>query len=323
MTIYPAIDLRHGKVVRLKHGDPKQQATYSDDPLATARGWAEAGAHWVHVVNLDGAFGDQAGAAVNRSLLQSLAAVGPRIQFGGGLRSLADIEAALTHGAARVVIGTLAIEQPAVLREAVGRFGSDRVVVGLDTRQGRVKTRGWQSDGGTDAITLGRQIRSAGVNLVVHTDIAAALSRGAARVVVGTLAIEQPEVLREAAERFGSERVVVGLDAQGGRVKTRGWQSDGGSAVIAIGRQIRSAGVTLVVHTDIGRDGDLSGVNRAASIELARETGLQVIASGGVNSIADVLRLNDIAGIEGVIIGRALYTGAIDLRQLFSLLRGA
>jgi phosphoribosylformimino-5-aminoimidazole carboxamide ribotide isomerase len=239
MTIYPAIDLRHGKVVRLKYGDPEQQTTYSDDPLATARRWAEAGAHWVHVVNLDGAFGDQAGAAVNRSLLQSLAAVGPRIQFGGGLRSLADIEAALARGAARVVIGTLAIEQPEVLREAVGRFGSDRVVVGLDTRQGRVKTRGWQSDGGTDAITLGRQIRSAGVN--------------------------------------------------------------------------------LVVHTDIGRDGDLSGVNREASIDLARETGLQVIASGGVNSIEDVLRLN-IAGIEGVIIGRALYTGVIDLKQLFSLL---
>ncbi len=240
MNIYPAIDLRHGQVVRLKHGDPEQQATYSDDPVETARRWAEAGAAWLHVVNLDGAFGDQAGAAVNRSLLQSLAAVGPRIQFGGGLRSLADIEAALARGAARVVIGTLAIEQPEALREAVGRFGSNRVVVGLDMRQGRVKTRGWQSDGGTDAITLGRQIRSAGVN--------------------------------------------------------------------------------LVVHTDIGRDGDLSGVNGAAAIDLARETGLQVIASGGVNSIEDVLRLNNMAGLEGVIIGRALYTGAIDLKQLFSLL---
>ena len=92
--------------------------------------------------------------------------------------------------------------------------------------------------------------------------------------------------------------------------------------VIAIGRQIRSVGVNLVVHTDIGRDGDLSGVNGAASVELARETGLQVIASGGVSSIEDVLRLKNRAGIEGVIIGRALYTGAIDLKQLFSLLRG-
>lgn len=244
MKIYPAIDLRNGKVVRLKYGDPDQQTTYSDDPLETARRWAEAGVAWIHVVNLDGAFGDDAGAAaINRSLLQSLAAVGPKLQFGGGLRSMDDIEAALSHGAARVVIGTLAIEQPDVLREAV--------------------------------------------------------------------------------ERFGSDRVVVGLDAQGGRVKTRGWQADGGSDVIAIGRQIRSMGVHLVVHTDIGRDGDLSGVNGAASIELARETGLHVIASGGVSSIEDVLRLKNQPGIEGVIIGRALYTGAIDLRELFSILSGA
>jgi phosphoribosylformimino-5-aminoimidazole carboxamide ribotide isomerase len=241
MNIYPAIDLRNGKVVRLKYGNPNQQTTYSDDPIETARRWAEASTAWIHVVNLDGAFGNDAGAAaINRSLLQSLTMIGPKIQFGGGLRSIADIEAALT--------------------------------------------------------------------------------RGAARVVIGTLAIEQPDVLREAIRRFGADRVVVGLDAQGGRVKTRGWQSDGGIDVIAIGQQIRSTGVNLVVHTDIGRDGDLSGVNGAASIELARETGLQVIASGGVSSIEDVLRLKEAAGIEGVIIGRALYTGAIDLKQLFSLL---
>jgi len=240
MNIYPAIDLRHGKVVRLKYGDPNQQTTYSGDPIETARRWTEAGAAWIHVVNLDGAFGDEGGAAINRSLLQSLTAVGPQIQFGGGLRSIGDIEAVLLRGAARVVIGTLAIEQPDVLRAAVEQFGSDRVVVGLDAQHGRVKTRGWQNDGGIDVITIGRQIRSAGVN--------------------------------------------------------------------------------LVVHTDIGHDGDLSGVNGEASVELARETGLQVIASGGVSSIEDVLRLKASVGIEGVIIGRALYTGAIDLKQLFSLL---
>ena len=172
MNIYPAIDLRSGQVVRLKYGDPDQQTTYSDDPLETARRWAAAGAQWLHVVNLDGAFGDDAGgAAVNRSLLQSLAAVGPKIQFGGGLRSLADIDAALSRGAARVVVGTLAIEQPEALREAIEQFGFERVVVGLDARQGRVKTRGWQSDGGIDTIAIGRQIRALGVNLVVHTDI--------------------------------------------------------------------------------------------------------------------------------------------------------
>jgi len=139
-------------------------------------------------------------------------------------------------------------------------------------------------------------------------------------VVIGTLAIEQPVVLRAAVERFGSGRVVVSLDAQHGRVKTRGWQSDSGVDTISIGRQIRSAGVNLVVHTDIGRDGALAGVNAGAAVELARETGLQVIASGGVSSIEDVLRLTSVAGIEGVIIGRALYTGAIDLRELFSQL---
>jgi phosphoribosylformimino-5-aminoimidazole carboxamide ribotide isomerase len=241
MNIYPAIDLRHGQVVRLKYGDPQQQTTYSAAPLETARRWADAGAQWIHVVNLDGAFGDDEGAAAsNRSLLQALAAVGPKLQFGGGLRSLDDIEAAFSHGAARVVIGTLAIEQPAVLRQAIERFGSDRVVVGLDARQGRVKTRGWQRDGGIDTIAIGRQIRSVGVN--------------------------------------------------------------------------------LVVHTDIGRDGDLSGVNGAASSELARETGLQVIASGGVNSSEEVLRLKNQPGIAGVIIGRALYTGAIDLQKLLSQL---
>ena len=243
MNIYPAIDLRHGHVVRLKYGDPDQQTTYGDDPIETARRWTDAGAQWIHIVNLDGAFDDEPGAAINRSLLQSLAMVGPQIQFGGGLRSIPDIEAALSHGAARVVIGTLAIEQPDVLREAVERFGSDRVVVGLDAQRGRVKTRGWQNDGGSDMITIGRQIRSAGVN--------------------------------------------------------------------------------LVVHTDIGRDGDLSGVNGPASAELARETGLQVIASGGVSSIEDVLSPQNYARIEGVIIGRALYTGAIDLKQLLSVLRGA
>ena len=195
------------------------------------------------MVNLDGAFGNTAGAAQNRSLLKSLAAVGPRVQFGGGLRSLEEIEQALSCGAARAVIGTLAIEQPAVLRQAI--------------------------------------------------------------------------------EAFGSDRIVVGLDAQGGRVKTRGWQSDGGSEVIAIGRQVRAAGVEIVVHTDIGRDGDLAGVNAEASAELARETGLKVIASGGANSIEDVLRLPEDAGIEGVIIGRALYSGAINLKQLFWSVRGA
>jgi phosphoribosylformimino-5-aminoimidazole carboxamide ribotide isomerase len=235
VEIYPAIDLRGGKVVRLKFGDPNQQTIFGDDPIIVAQRWTEAGAHWLHIVNLDGAFGDDAGAAAtNRALLKPLVAIGPRVQFGGGLRTLPDIEQAL--------------------------------------------------------------------------------SLGVARVVIGTLAIEQPEVIREAIKTFGADRIAVGLDAQNNRVKTRGWQVDGGIELIDLGRQLRSSGVEIIIHTDIARDGDLSGVNVEASTELARATGLRVIASGGVNSIDDVRRLKQAAGIEGAIIGRALYTAAIDLR---------
>jgi len=241
MNIYPAIDLRNGQVVRLKYGDPNQQTVFEADPLKVARRWAEAGAAWLHVVNLDGAFGDDTGAAAkNRALLQPLCDVGLRVQFGGGVRSMSDVEAVLAMGVERVILGTLAIEQPTIVVEAIKAFGAKHIVVGLDARDGQVKTRGWQSDGGSD--------------------------------------------------------------------------------VIAIGRQLRSSGVDLVVHTDIGRDGVLSGVNAQASIELARESGLKVIASGGVSSIEDVKSLKNKPEIEGVIIGRALYTGAVDLRNLFNQL---
>ena len=242
MNIYPAIDLRNGQVVRLKYGDPNQQTVFESDPLKVARRWAEMGAAWLHVVNLDGAFGDDAGAAAkNRSLLKPLCEIGLRVQFGGGVRSMTDIETALALGAARVILGTIAIEQPTIVVDAIKTFGAKHIVVGLDARDGQIKTRGWQVDGGIDAIS--------------------------------------------------------------------------------IGRQLRSSGVELVVHTDIGRDGVLSGVNAAASLELARETGLKVIASGGVSSIEDVLGLKNQPEIEGVIIGRALYTGAIDLHNLLNQLR--
>ncbi|MFN8598415.1 MAG: 1-(5-phosphoribosyl)-5-[(5-phosphoribosylamino)methylideneamino]imidazole-4-carboxamide isomerase [Anaerolineae bacterium] len=241
MNIYPAIDLRNGQVVRLKYGDPNQQTVFEADPLKVARRWAEAGAAWLHVVNLDGAFGDDTGAAAkNRALLQPLCDVGLRVQFGGGVRSMSDVEAVLAMGVERVILGTIAIEQPTIVIEAIKAFGAKHIVVGLDARDGQVKTRGWQSDSGSD--------------------------------------------------------------------------------VISIGRELRSSGVELIVHTDIGRDGVLSGVNAQASIELARATGLKVIASGGVSSIEDVKSLENKPEIEGVIIGRALYTGAIDLRNLFNQL---
>ncbi len=242
MNIYPAIDLRNGQVVRLKYGDPKQQTVFESDPLKVARRWAEAGAAWLHVVNLDGAFGNDAGAAAkNRSLLKPLCEIGLCVQFGGGVRSMTDIETALALGAARVILGTIAIEQPKIVVDAIKTFGAEHIVVGLDARDGQIKTRGWQADGGID--------------------------------------------------------------------------------VVSIGRQLRSSGVDLVVHTDIGRDGILSGVNATASIELARATDLKVIASGGVSSIGDVKSLKNQPEIDGVVIGRALYTGAIDLYNLLNQLR--
>jgi phosphoribosylformimino-5-aminoimidazole carboxamide ribotide isomerase len=243
MEIYPAIDLRRGEVVRLRHGDPRQQTTFAADPVAVARRWAVAGARWLHVVNLDGALDGEQGAIIaNLAAVAAIAGVGPRLQFGGGLRSLAGVAHAFELGAARVVLGTLAVTEPETLRQALAQFGPERIVVGLDARDGRVAIRGWQADSGLDAVTLGRQLKA--------------------------------------------------------------------------------AGVLRVLHTDIGRDGDLSGVNGASSSALAQATGLAVIASGGVAGPGDVRHLRGLPGIEGVIIGRALYDGKIDLVELLEEVSG-
>jgi len=229
--VYPAIDIRKGKVVRLQEGDPSRQTVFDADPVAVTKQWADAGARWIHVVNLDGAFGET---NVMQELLPALCRVGPHIQLGGGIRSRVKIEAALSAGAARVILGTVAVERPELVREAVVRFGSQAIAVGIDTREGRVRTRGWQADGGLLAIDLG-------------------------------------------------------------------WQ-------------IKTMGIELVIHTDIAQDGLLSGVSAQASAELAQATGLQVIASGGVAGLEDIQRVRR-AGLAGVIIGRALYEGQISLKE--------
>jgi phosphoribosylformimino-5-aminoimidazole carboxamide ribotide isomerase len=238
-TIFPAIDLREGQVVRLQYGDPHRQTTFSVDPRATAKRWADAGTAWLHVVNLDGAF-DEGGVA-NWEALTEICKVGPRVQFGGGIRSLDDVQRALDAGATRVILGTVAVENQTLLKEAVSRFGNEAIVVALDARDGVVRTRGWQADAGLTAVELGRR---------VVTD-----------------------------------------------------------------------GVTTVIHTDIGRDGVLTGVNAPASAELARETGLEVIASGGVASLQDVHRALAVAdqGVVGLIAGRALYDGKLDLSEALRL----
>ncbi len=242
MIIYPAIDLRHGRCVRLVQGDPRAETIVSDDPVGTAQGWARLGAEWLHVVNLDGAFGDETGKNAE-ALRAILNAVAIPIQFGGGLRTITDVEAALSLGVARVVIGTAAITNPDLVQEALARFGPERISLALDARDGHVVTHGWQR----------------------LSDVTA----------------------------------------------------------IALALQMRTLGVTRVVYTDIVRDGTLTGVNASACAALATESGLTVIASGGVASLEDVRRVKKVEalGVEGLIIGKAIYTGQVGLPQALEVAR--
>ncbi len=232
MIIYPAIDLRGGKVVRLKEGDPARMTAYRDDPAETARKWLGMGATWLHVVNLDGAFGESDDA--NRSALEAVLKLGAQVQFGGGMRSLDAIE---------------------------------------------------------DAIAL-----------------------GVSRVVLGTIAIEQPKVVIAALKKFGPEKIAVGIDARDGLVAVRGWKSDSGILAKDLALQMRNVGLRTVIFTDIRRDGLGSGLNIPSTRELAEVSGLDVIASGGVHTLDDVIAARD-ANLAGAIIGRALYEGTIDLKE--------
>jgi phosphoribosylformimino-5-aminoimidazole carboxamide ribotide isomerase len=237
-VVYPAIDMRGGKVVRLAQGDLARQTIYGDDPAAVARRWLDQGAQWLHVVNLDGSFGEVG--AANAAALERIVATGARVQLGGGMRRLADIERALELGVARAIIGTAAVENPALMSEAIERFGPTRVGGGIDARDGRVRVRGWVEDTGVDVTTLADQLRS--------------------------------------------------------------------------------AGVTTIVFTDIARDGIGAGVNVEATAALAQATGLSIVASGGVASVEDVRRVRA-AGLAGVIVGRALYEGQVDLRDILDVKR--
>ena len=249
MIVFPAIDLRHGRCVRLRQGQPQDETVYGDDPAALARRWVAEGAEALHVVNLDGALGDSqatSGRSINLERLAEIHAALPAtpIQFGGGVRSLEDVEIVLALGAARVILGTAAVENPGLVAEAVARFGAQQIVVGIDARAGRVVTHGWQAT---------------------------------------------------------SDR-----------------------SAVEVGQDMRRLGVVRTVYTDTARDGMLSGVNVEATAELARATGLRAIASGGVASLEDVARLKAAAGagIEGVIIGQALYTGAVSLPEAIQAARG-
>lgn len=230
MIIYPAIDLRAGNVVRLRHGDPSQQRIFSDDPLATAQRWLDEGARWLHLVNLDGAFSQ---ANDNERALARIAQLNLKVQFAGGLRSLTDIERVLNLGASRVVIGTAALEQPNLVPDAIERWGAERMSVSLDSRDGYIATHGWQVQSQHRAIDKGQEFVAQGLR---H-----------------------------------------------------------------------------ILYTDIHRDGVLSGVNVTATSELARATGARVIASGGVSDLSDIQACAAAGKIAGVVIGMALYTGRVTL----------
>jgi phosphoribosylformimino-5-aminoimidazole carboxamide ribotide isomerase len=169
-TVFPAIDLRAGRVVRLAQGDPNRQTTYADDPTAVAERWKSEGAEWLHVVNLDGAFGDDTGA--NARALGAILAVGLKVQFGGGLRHEASLRAALDAGVSRAVIGTAAIENPTLVDWALAAFGPERIAVGIDALEGKVRIKGWAEETATTALHLAQDLRSRGLAWCVFTDVA-------------------------------------------------------------------------------------------------------------------------------------------------------
>ena len=234
LIIFPAIDLKGGQVVRLAEGDMDRATIYGDDPAAQAEIFANAGAEWLHVVDLDGAF---AGESVNGAAVAAIVErFGGKVQLGGGIRSRDDVGRWLDLGVARVVIGTAALENPALVR---------------------------------------------------------------------------------AAARDNPGRVVVAVDARGGMVATRGWADVSDVSVEELAKRFEDAGVAALLFTDVGRDGLLKGCNVKATVALARAVSIPVIASGGVTDLRDIhaLRGHVGDGIEGVITGRALYDGRLDLAQ--------
>ncbi|MFN3491582.1 MAG: 1-(5-phosphoribosyl)-5-[(5-phosphoribosylamino)methylideneamino]imidazole-4-carboxamide isomerase, partial [Anaerolineales bacterium] len=218
--IYPAIDLRNGKVARLKEGDLNRITFYNNDPVQVAREFMNAGAPWLHVVNLDGAFDEND--FENKNVLEKLIQLNIQIQFGGGLRSLNQIEKVLMFGVKRIVLGTIAIEQPELVKKAIQTFGAANIAVSIDARNGFVYAHGWKT---------------------------------ASKISAPELALH-----------------------------------------------MRDLGVETAIFTDIQRDGLGAGLNISAAQNLMQTSGLNIIASGGVHTIDDVLAARD-ANLAGVIIG--------------------
>lgn len=237
MILYPAIDLKDGNAVRLVHGDMDQTTVFNDDPAAQARSFVDAGCQWLHLVDLNGAF---AGEPVNAAPVEAiLKACKVPTQLGGGIRDMATIER-------------------------------------------------W-------------------------------LDKGLTRVILGTVAVENPDLVRKAAKAFPGQ-VAVGLDARNGKVATRGWAEETDVMVTDLAKSFEDAGIAAIIYTDILRDGAMKGPNVNATADLARAVDIPVIASGGVSSLQDLKALKDTDVISGAISGRALYDGAIDLQEAIALL---
>jgi phosphoribosylformimino-5-aminoimidazole carboxamide ribotide isomerase len=248
MILFPAIDLKNGQCVRLRQGDMGQATLFNADPADQARKFAADGAEWLHLVDLDGAF---AGAPVNAAAVEAiLATVEVPCQLGGGIRDIARIE-------------------------------------------------DW-------------------------------LAKGVARVILGTVALKKPELVKGAGRMFPS-RIAVGIDAKKGRVAVEGWAETSDVPALDLARRFEDAGVAAIIYTDIDRDGLLQGVNAEVTADLAAKLSIPVIASGGVAGAEDIARLKAVlprsrasgGGIAGVVAGRALYDGRLDLRSAIAQLKAA
>ena len=241
MILFPAIDLKAGQCVRLKLGDMQQATVYNADPAAQAKAFEDQGFEWLHVVDLDGAF---AGESRNGAAVEAiLKATSNPVQLGGGIRSMAHIEA-------------------------------------------------W-------------------------------LDKGLARVILGTVAVRDPELVKQACKAFPG-KVAVGIDAKGGKVAVEGWAEASSLGVVELARKFEGAGVAAIIYTDIDRDGILTGINWESTITLADAVSIPVVASGGLASIADIVRMTmpDAKKLEGAISGRALYDGRVDPTEALAILRG-
>ena len=233
MHIYPAIDLKNGQGVRLLQGDFDEMTIYAPDVAAQAEQFMSAGCSWIHVVDLDGAL---EGKPVNIMAVQQILKAGSKVQLGGGIRDLKTIE--------------------------------DWLLLGVD------------------------------------------------RLILGTAALKNPVLLKEAAKMFEG-RIAVGADAKGGMIAAEGWLEVSSVPVVELAKRFEDCGVAVIVYTDISRDGALTGVNAKATAKLAQEINIPVIASGGVSGIEDIRACARLAhlGIDGVITGRALYDGSLSLHD--------